>query len=52
MEKEQILGYWILEERSETPQQSSSFEIDGKCFSFKSSTIEVLIFTESNNKCY
>ncbi|MEA2041573.1 MAG: hypothetical protein U9N85_03360 [Bacteroidota bacterium] len=51
MKIEQLLGYWVLEDRTESPDQENTLSIGNRTYSAKESTIEILVF-KNEGKCF
>ncbi|MFW6046841.1 MAG: hypothetical protein ACOCP4_03515 [Candidatus Woesearchaeota archaeon] len=52
MEAEQLYGYWILEKRKESPNETNTFEVFERTYEFKDPSIEVLLFKKDDCKCF
>jgi hypothetical protein len=52
MRSDQLIGYWILEQREETPVQDNHFTISDRSYEFKVPQMEILFFKSNENKCF
>lgn len=50
MKLEQLLGYWVLENRFEDPEEENAFSIGDRFYKVKEVTIEILVF-KNEGKC-
>lgn len=51
MKIDDLIGYWILKSREDSPEQDGSFSIGDRVYTISKSDIEILVFKLSN-KCY
>ncbi|MDD3049966.1 MAG: hypothetical protein PHR06_02360 [Candidatus Cloacimonetes bacterium] len=52
MELEQLIGYWILEQREETPIQDNQFTVFDRSYEIIDPHLEILYFKSNENKCF
>ncbi|MBK9290863.1 MAG: hypothetical protein IPM52_04465 [Bacteroidetes bacterium] len=52
MKSDELIGYWILEQREETPVQDNHFTIYDRSYEVEEPQIEILYFKSNENKCF
>ena len=52
MRSDQLIGYWILEQREETPVQDNHFTIGDRSYELTVPQMEILYFKSNENECF